>query len=163
MKKTILFTAIMFTGMLLSFAKATDRQPVPKETVATIRSLLVNADVMIILTSDPRATITKSGDRAFMDQVSVKQNGSVLVIRSTRNRNFKNKGIIYVPAGDLENININSSAYIKSTGILTIPDLRINVNGDCRVHIFTTGKVTPVSLSHEVDHFSRDLFSPGPL
>ncbi|MGZ8549799.1 MAG: hypothetical protein ACXWV2_04015, partial [Chitinophagaceae bacterium] len=58
---------------------------------------------------------------------------------------------------------INSAANIKSAGILEIPDLKIDINGDCNVHILTKGKVSPESDSHEFDYYARYLIAPVPF
>ena len=103
------------------------------------------------------------GDAAFMNTVSFSQTGDNLVIDASKRRNFKSSGTIYVPAKDLEIIRINSAANIKSAGILEIPDLKININGYCNVHILTKGKVSPESNSHEFDYYARDLIAPVPF
>ncbi|MGZ8511204.1 MAG: hypothetical protein ACXWWA_12535 [Chitinophagaceae bacterium] len=58
---------------------------------------------------------------------------------------------------------INSTANIKSTGILEIPDLKINTNGDCNVHILKKGRVSHESNSHEFDYYARDLIALVPF
>lgn len=165
MKKTI-FLTLLFTQIIMysSFsAENKKREPSHEKPKTVITTLTVNADVTVVLVNNKNQQVNMIGDAAFMNTVSFRQSGDNLVINASKRRNFKSSGIIYVPAGGLETIRINSAANIKSAGILEIPDLKININGDCNVHIFTKGKVSPESTSHEFDYYARDLGAPVPL
>jgi hypothetical protein len=162
MKKSVFLSLLALVTFFQFALAATNPADVDENNPGTaIRSLIVNANVTVVLMSGQHSQPEQIGDAVFMQLVSVKQTNGVLVINTKRDRNFKGRGIVYVPASSLENVRINGSADIKSSGILDIPNLAISINGDCRVHIFTTGKVSPESSAYEFDLFTRDLFAPG--
>lgn len=165
MKKTILLT-LLFTQIIVysSFSAENKKEAPPHEKPkTTITTLTVNADVTVVLVNSKNQQVNMTGDAAFMNTVSFRQMGDNLVIGASKRRNFKSSGTIYVPAGSLETIRINSAANIKSAGILEIPDLKIDINGDCNVHILTKGKVSPESAYYEFDYYARDLMAPVPF
>lgn len=165
MKKTLLLTVILMTAIIhSSFSAGFEKLPVSgnsKSKESAITSLVVNADVTIVLVNDKNRQVKMIGDETFMKLVSFKQYGNNLVVDASKNRDFKSNGIIYVSAASLENIRVNSAAHIRSSGILEIPDLKININGNCKVHVITTGKVSPAeSYKYLFDYYQRDLLLP---
>lgn len=162
MKKTILVT-MLFTMGIIQSSFSTDLKKSSNETnPAAITSLIVNADVTIVLVNDNKRPVNMIGDEAFMKLVTFSQQGNKLVVTALKNRDYKSKGIIYVPAGSLETIRINSDAFVRSSDILKSPLIKIAVNGDCKVHLYTKGKVDlEENQSYEVDYQVRNLLPPG--
>ena len=74
----------------------------------TITSLVVNADVSIVLTNETIQPVSLVGDSAFMQQVSVSLTAGSLRIHSTKKRDFRKRGILYIPAANLRQIVINN-------------------------------------------------------
>lgn len=165
MKKTILLTLLFIQLIMYSSFSAENKkgEPPHEKPKTAITTLTVNADVTVVLVSNKNQQVNMIGDAAFMNMVSFRQTGDNLVIDASKRRNFKSSGTIYVPAADLTTIQINSGANIKSAGILEIPDLKININGDCNVHILTKGKVSPESTYYEFDYYARDIIAPAPF
>jgi hypothetical protein len=137
MKKTILSTLVLVTMVLCSsFASAKpNRNPDP------ITSLVVNANVTVVLVTNPGQDLELDGDPVFMSGITIKQTEGRLVVDGDRKRNFKGHGIIYVPAKDLQQIKVNNAAFIRSSSALKTPLLRILVNSNCKFHISTLGKI----------------------
>lgn len=164
MKKTILATMLLTIGIIHSSFSADpgERKRMDKTNPSAIKTLTVNADVTIVLTEGNNQQVNMIGDETFMKLVSFKQEGNKLTVAASKRRDYKSKGIIYVPAGSIETIRINSDAFVRSADILHTPHIRIAVNGVCKVHLYTMGKVD-VDENHfyEVDYKSRNLLPPG--
>jgi hypothetical protein len=126
-----------------------------------ITSLIINANVAVVLVNDPNQAINMTGDSFFMEQVIFKQKGNRLIITAGKKRDWKTRGVIYIPAGGLEHIEINNAAKIRSTSILQMPTLKISVNGECELDILINGKIELTGNdSYEIDYHSRDLSQP---
>ncbi len=137
MKKTILSTLVILAMVLCSsFASAKlNHDPDP------ITSLVVNANVTVVLVTNPGQNLELDGDPVFMSGITIKQTQGRVVVDGDRKRNFKGHGIIYVPAKDLQQIKVNNAAFIRSSSALKTPLLRILVNSNCKFHISTLGKI----------------------
>jgi hypothetical protein len=124
----------------------------------TITSLVVNADVSIVLTNETIQPVSLVGDSAFMQQVSVSLTAGSLRIHSTKKRDFRKRGILYIPAANLRQIVINNCSKISSATILQISELKLTVNGECEIDIMVSGKVElSGNDSYEIDYRSRIL------
>ena len=147
MKLPVLFTGIVFSAFS---AAAMPEQRQPDEPA--IRSLVVNANVTVVLVDHPDQKIEMNGDPIFMNEVNIRRINGALVIDGNRGRNFKSRGMIYIPARALEQISINHSAFVRSSSTLHLPKLKIKINGSCKIHISTVGKIDFV----ETDLFEID-------
>lgn len=159
MKKTLFLTMLFVTGIIQSSFSTNHGKPQQNDDPKTaITSIVVNANVAIMLVNDSNQQINMIGDPFFMKLVTFKQQGGRLIITATKNRDFRYKGIIYIPAGSLEHIMINSSVNIKSSNILQSPNLKISVNGECEVKILINGKVELIgNESYDIDYRARQL------
>ncbi|RYG42831.1 MAG: hypothetical protein EOO01_22355 [Chitinophagaceae bacterium] len=130
----------------------------------TITSLVVNADVTIVLVNENRQPANLVGDSLFMEQVSVSQRGASLVVNASKKKDFRKRGVIYIPAGNIEHIVINNCSRISSATILQIPKLKLFVNGECEVDILVNGKVElSGNDSYEIEYRSKDLPAGVPV
>jgi Putative auto-transporter adhesin, head GIN domain len=166
MKKNLAVTvALMIAVVYASFSAGLQENTLssdPKDRAIT--SLVVNADVNIVLFNDGDKQVRMTGDAVFMEQVSFKQTGSTLVVNARKNRNWKTRGVVYVPAGNLTSIRVNNDAYVKSSGKLIIPKLEIEINGSCKVSVFTLGEVNLIKNdSFEVEYEVRKIQLAEPL
>jgi len=166
MKKNLMLTiALMMAVVYSSFSAGLEKNPLsktPKEVAIT--SLVINADVNIVLFNDGNKPVRMVGDAVFMEQVSFKQTGNTLVVNAIKNKNWKNKGVIYIPAGSLTSIQINNDAFVKSSGTLIIPMLDIEINGSCKVSVFTRGEVKLIQNdSYEIEYEVRKIPLPAPM
>jgi hypothetical protein len=137
-KKIVFFLSIF--ALLLNESSAnpiTDLTPGSKE----IRTLIINADVTVVLVANSKATLEIIGGEYINKHVSFQKNSDTLVINSTRNKDLKNSGVIYVPAGQLQIIRINSDAHVRSLYTLQIPKLDVVINGTCDFSISNIGVV----------------------
>jgi hypothetical protein len=141
MKKIIFILSVLFS-ILLNGASACrftgETTPTePKE----ITTLIINGDVSVVLVGNSKATLEVIGGEYINKHVSFKKNGDTLTINSTRNKNLKNAGVIYVPAGQLRIIRINSNAQVRSLYALQAPQLDVVINGGCDFMISNIGIV----------------------
>jgi len=158
MKKTIILSLVLLVTTILNFSSATTT---PKTLAnlepAPITTLIIDANVTVVLVDNYRANLEVSGLSSLRDIVTLKEIGDTLVIGTTKNRDVKQAGVIYVPAGQLKNIRINSEAHVISLYTLQIPKLDVVVNGACTVGIASIGEVTMTATpSYTVDQ-SREV------
>lgn len=165
MKKTIFLSLLLIIGIIHSSLAAERLNLSPGDpSPAAITSLVVNADVTIILLNDASRPAYMKGDAFFMEQISLHQTEGKLVIKAQKKKNFIGKGLIYVPASQLANIEVNSAAHIRTFNILPIPNLTLSINGDCKVHIATVGKIDLVGNdSYEIDYQVSELSFPATM
>jgi hypothetical protein len=159
MKKTFLAATLV-----LVWVSHTAFKPHKDFDQLTITSLVVNADVSIVLTNETTRPVNLVGDSIFMQQVLVSQNAGSLRINSTKKKDFRRRGILYIPAANLREIVINNCSKISSVTILPIPSLKLTVNGECEVDIMVTGNVElSGNDSYEIDYRSRVLPTAMPV
>ncbi len=140
MKRTI-FLSLIFLAVFAVRVSATDVFNKEIKTSGVITSLVVNSNVTVVLVTHPSEKLRMMGDQQFLEEVSIKQTEGKLIIDGNRRRNFKNRGVIYVPANHLQQIKINNAAYVHTASTLRIPNLKVVVNGDCKVNLVTLGKI----------------------
>jgi Putative auto-transporter adhesin, head GIN domain len=166
MKKSLFMTfVLMMSVMYSSFSAGFEKKPLPDGSKdPAITSLVVNADVNIVLFNDGDNRVRMTGDAVFMEQISCRQTGGRLVVNATKNKNWKNKGVIYIPANSLTSIQVNTDAYVKSSGALAIPKLDIEVNGSCKIAVLTWGEVNLIKNdSYDIEYDMRKISLPKPL
>ena len=165
MKKKFVVTFVLMMSVVHSSFSAGLENPLPKSPKeVAITSLVINADVNIVLFNDGNKQVRMVGDAVFMKQVSFKQRGNTLVVNAIKNKNWKDKGVIYIPASSLTSIQINNDAIVKSSGTLIIPMLDIEINGSCKVSVFTRGEVNLIQNdSYEIEYEVRKIPLPAPL
>lgn len=166
MKKNLIVTfVLMMSVMYSSFSAGLDKKPVSDDSKnPAITSLVVNADVNIVLINEGDKPVSMIGDAVFMEQVYYKQTGGRLVVNAIKNKNWKTRGTVYIAAGSLTSIRVNNDAYVKSSGALIIPKLDIEVNGSCKIAVFTWGEVNLIKNdSYEIEYDIRKIPLPEPL
>lgn len=166
MKKKLLIAAL-FVMSLLSSAYATPKPlPVPsfREPLMDITTLVINAHVTVVLVADNNQPVRMGGENVFLENVNLKQTGHKLVVEASKNRDLKNKGVIYIPAASLRYIEINSTAAVRTASSLTSPVLSIKVNGECKINIRTKGHLNIIEGPyHEVRYRESQVTSPVTL
>ena len=140
MKRLIILNFILlFTAIVnYSFGK-TSTTPTPDSSKIT--TLIIDANVKVVLADNENAQVQVFGDNTFTKLVTIKRSGDTLVIGSSKYRDLKSSGTIYVPANQLQNIRVNNSAQVQSLTTLQIPKLDVVVNGACKVTIASMGEV----------------------
>jgi hypothetical protein len=142
MKKAIILSLFLSLTTIFnySFGK-TGGDPVTPVEPARITTLIINANVTVVLVDNDKANLEVTGRSSLRDIVTLEEMGDTLIIGATRNRNFKEAGVIYVPASQLRNIRINSEAHVITFYPLQIPKLNVVINGVCTVDVATTGEL----------------------
>jgi len=142
-KTTILIIAVLFTAIFnYSFGTGV-HDSLSKNTGEAfhIATLVINADVTIVLVNNDEAALEATGNKAFKKYIRLWKTGDTLVINANKDRNFLN-GTIYVPASALRKIQVNSKARVRSLFALQIPNLDVTINGACDFSISNVGEVT---------------------
>jgi hypothetical protein len=156
MKKMIKLSLAFLLAGILNYAPANSTDEPSKP--GSIRTLIINADVNVVLINHENATLKVVGDKPLIKFVTFKLTGDTLLIHSSKTRNLKGAGTIYIPASRLENIRINSDAYVRSLSMLQVPKLDVVINGSCIVAISNAGEfnITGTSnYSFEQDRYIR--------
>ncbi len=142
MKKAIVLSlSLLFTTIFnYSFGRTSDNSGLPDEP-ARITTLIINADVTVVLTNNKQLIPEMMGNLTLTGLVSLVQTADTLLISSAREKNLKSAGIIYIPADQLRNIRINSEAHVSTLYSLRIPKLDVVINGTCFVNISNIGEL----------------------
>lgn len=115
---------------------------------AYIKTLIINADVTVVLVNSDKISADANGNEKFMSQVQVERSGDTLVINSQKRKDLRAKGVIYVSASHLRSIRINSSADVRTFNVLQLPVLDVVINGDCKVVVSNTGVTNLIETKH---------------
>ena len=143
MKKTIILSLVLLLTTILNYSSATTTpKTLAKVKPSPITTLIIDANVTVVLVDNYRANLEVTGLSSLRDIVTLKEIGDTLGIGAKKNRDIKQAGVIYVPASQLKNIRINSEAHVISLYTLQIPKLDVVVNGACTVGIASIGEVT---------------------
>lgn len=141
MNKSIFFMAVaLVCALIMKQAHSMNERPASAAfSKSTIKTLVINADVTVVLVNSDKIATEVNGDAKFMDQVQVERSGDTVLINSSKRRDYTHKGVIYVSATQLRNIQINSRANVKTLNTLRLAKLDVVVNGDCRIAVSNTG------------------------
>ncbi|HEY6503850.1 MAG TPA: DUF2807 domain-containing protein [Chitinophagaceae bacterium] len=162
MKKTILTGVILLFSTIAHYAFSMNTDPLPAAIKpAQPRTLVINANVTVVLVNGDDAFLRMEGGKDFEEQLTIRQTGHKLVIEAKRSRNLKGKGVIYVPAAYLKYIEINGDSYVKALTTLQNPKLDVLINGECKLHVVTTGVVNLLETErYSFEYKTRPVFIP---
>jgi putative autotransporter adhesin-like protein len=141
MKKTFVFSAVLTLLTISSFATGNNNGEPVITKPSKLSTLIVDANVSIVLVKNDNGTAALSGDEKFTKNITFRKTGDTLVIGYVKNRDYKEKGVVYVSANQLKNIKINSSARVRSVESLRIPKLDVVINGTCEFSISNVGEL----------------------
>src|SRR4030095_2396785 len=141
MKKTFVFSSVLTLLTILSFASGNNNGEPVKTKPSQLSTLIVDANVSIVLVKNDYGSAALSGDQKFTKNITFRKTGDTLVIGYVKNRDYKERGVVYVSANQLKNIKINSSARVRSVESLRIPKLDVVINGTCEFAIANVGEL----------------------
>jgi hypothetical protein len=139
MKKSIIFSSALTLLTIFSFASGIKNGNPEKSKPSQLTTLIIDANVTVVLVRNDFATAELTGGERFSKNITLRKTGDTLVIGSVRNKDLRERGIIYVSANQLMNIRINSSAYVRSFETLRNPKLDVVINGACELAISYIG------------------------
>lgn len=163
MKKIVLLSLIIQCAVISS--AFSNEPPLVKELkTGAYQTLVINANVTVVLTNEDEQALRMSGDETFMSRLTIKQIGHRLYIGATKNADLLSKGIIYIPAAKLQQIQVNSAAHVKSSGPLQIPNLQIRINGECKIHIVHVGELNLTGNDYyDYTQESKEMLIPSAM
>ncbi len=141
MKKTFVFSAVLTLLTISGFATGNNNGEPVITKPSKLSTLIVDANVSIVLVKNDNGTAALTGDEKFTKNITFRKTGDTLVIGYVKNRDYKEKGVVYVSANQLKNIKINSSARVRSVESLRIPKLDVVINGTCEFSISNVGEL----------------------
>jgi hypothetical protein len=163
MKKTIILSLVLLLTTILNYSSATTTpKTLAKVEPSPITTLIIDANVTVVLVDNYRANLEVTGLSSLRDIVTFKEMGDTLVIGTTKNRNVRQAGAIYVPASQLKNIRINSEARVISLYTLQVPKLDVVINGACTVDIASIGEVNMTGTPLYTVDQTRDVHRISP-
>ena len=136
-KTIVLFLAFVLATAFNSFGMGTSETK--KSDPSDIEMLVINANVTVVLVNNDKARPEVVGDKDLTGLVTVRQEGRTLVVSSSKKRDLRDAGIVYIPASQLRRIQINSDAHVSSMYSLKVPQLDVVINGACKIAISNTG------------------------
>jgi len=168
MSKAILFfLAIFFTGMVNNSSAADTHPKFPGDEPYALTTLIINANVTVVLVDNANGNVEMVGNQFLSQYVTFKQKGDTLTIGATKNKDFTNAGVIYIPANQLKKIHVNNDANLRCLHFIRVPKLDVVVNSLCRIAIANVGQVNFIETedyfvegSREVRHLPAGLVKP---
>ncbi len=141
-----LLTSVLFALLIMLFVPVFANEPGDKITSRTVvvnepwLKLKVWGDVQIILSPVISDRIGLEGTWDDINNIGFTlKKGSLTIHAQQVNNPATTK--IYVPAGMLQSIEVYGDAKLSSVGYLTIPQLRIKLDGEATVKIRSAGQV----------------------
>ena len=159
MKKTIILSSVFLLMAVLNQSFGRTAHDSATVVPAAIKTLIVNADVSVVLVDNDQANLEVTGRHSLRDIVSFKQSGDTLFIATTKKRDVKGAGVIYVPASHLQTIRVNSQANVTTAYPLLAPKVDVVINGECTVSIASIGKVNMTSSPSFIVDETRETHS----
>lgn len=159
--KKIIFFFVLFTGSFLNRSYGRNHVvPFSAEEHSLYSTIIVDADVTIVLINDPKASLQVMGSSLLSESVSVQQSHDTLYISAKPGKDLRDAGIIYLPVNAVQEIQINSKALVRSLDILHVSNLDIIVNGACSFMLLHTGGIhIKGSGEYEVEQTVQRLYS----
>lgn len=145
MKKKFVFSSVLTLLTIFSLGSASfasgnnNEEPTSRVKLDRLTTLIIDADVTVVLLKNDYSAAALNGSEKFSKNVILRKTGDTLVIGYVKNRNYKEKGIVYVSANQLKNIRINSAANVRTYEALRIPKLDVVINGACEFAISNIG------------------------
>lgn len=164
MKQTITSIIVAIAMISVSAYGQTTSHPLPTTEPTQASTLVINADVTVVLVNNEKAVLTVTGRKKLPELVTFKRIGDTLIIDAAKQRILKGAGVIYVPASRLQTIRINSGAHVTSLHSLQTPKLDVFVNGACTFTISNIGKLNVVGSEHYlVDEYTQTHELPADI
>lgn len=111
--------------------------------IRTFQDIVIDANVIVVLVEDSGNTLRMEGDAGFLKYVQVKERGGRLKISSLR-RGPKVKGQVWIPVKGLKTLRLSNNAVVRSTTVLSSPELDIELDGSCDIRLITNGVINIV-------------------
>jgi hypothetical protein len=167
MSKAILFFLILFTSLVNKSSASDTATKFTGDQPYVLTTLIINANVTVVLVDNPNGNVEMVGNDFLSQHIIFKQKGDTLTIGATKNKDFTNAGIIYIPANQLKKIHVNNDANVRCLHFIQVPQLDVVVNSLCRVAIANIGQVNFIETedyfveeSREIRHLPAGLVRP---
>jgi Putative auto-transporter adhesin, head GIN domain len=142
MKKPIVLSLVLLSISLLNYSVASDGHwPLSVEKLAGVNTLIVNANVTIVLVNNNSPVLEMVGNKSLSKNVSFEKTGNTLVISVANKKNLVGAGVIYISANEFRKIQINGNCNLRTLNTLQIPTLDVVFNGVCEFEIRNIGEV----------------------
>jgi hypothetical protein len=145
-RKWVLIMAAMLVTAPVIQAQTADKfnYVVSEVALSSFEKLVVDANIDLVLVQDDtlkRAII--EGDEQLVPQIAVTIVNGIMTISSRGNNSwYKGKVQVTVAVKELSKLEVNANATISTRNALHSAKLLVTVNGDCDVHVTSTGKVS---------------------
>ena len=139
-----LLTAVLLLATTAASAQTTGKKKsaITKVNVDSFHKLVINASIDVLLIQDNEPGILYiEGDKAYFDDISIKQESGVLTIEASKDRSYKNKIYIGLPVKDLKAVDIYAKSFVTGMNTLQSKDIIITMHEECIVNLKSTGNI----------------------
>lgn len=143
MKKILAFVAsLLLTGAIAQINNEKPTQELNSNSVVQtpFTAVVVNADIELVLTQSGNGLSEITGNKKNLDQVYFFVKKGTLYIE-TNNSTTINHPVIHLSVRQLENLEVNANAKIRSKGLLESRNLSVNVNSEAYFDLKSTGSI----------------------
>jgi hypothetical protein len=143
MKRTLIIAAMLLAiGGVVSAGNNPAKRTSREISVLPFDKLSVSANVTVILYESPTAnTVIVKGKDSHARNIVVLQKDSRLLITSNNGDDLKDRVTVFIPVYKLKSLDVSNDAVIRSQTILDCPNLDVETDGLCQIHIIVSGNV----------------------
>lgn len=138
-----MFTALALFITTQAFAVNKDTAQTKSATwssASPFTSITVSNDIDIILVEDNSTVIKVQGKDLLVDAIRLEVIKGELKVSSLK-QSVRHKVTVLIPVNRLQQLTVRGSSKISSLGVLNSPKLKVNIAGDCIVHVTTIGAI----------------------
>lgn len=142
MKRKIGLAALaLATFVMQSFASGNPAVSRKIENNQAFGKIIVGENLNVMLVDEEATTIIVEGKADLLNSIEVSNKYGVLTI-SSKNNATASGVMVYVPVKSLYNLEIGDNSKVYSPDIIKADDLKVLLNGECKIGLQTTGKIT---------------------
>lgn len=142
MKRKIGLVVLAFTAFVMqSFAAGNPSKSRRIENNEAFGKIIVGENLNVMLVDEDTATIIVEGKAELLNSVEVSNSHGVLTI-SSKDKATALKIMVYVPVKSLYGLEVGDNSNVYSPDIIKAADLKVLLNGECKIGLQTTGKIT---------------------
>lgn len=109
-------------------------------SASAFTSITVSNNVDVILIEDNSTVIKIQGKDVLVDAIRLEVIKGELKVSSLK-QSVRHKVTVFIPVNRLQQITVRGASKISSQGVLNSPKLKVNIAGDCIVHVTTVGAI----------------------
>ena len=146
MKKQFLATLVLLVTVVATASAEKKKTLSTASRMVTVqqhsKKLVVEGNVDVVLYENNSSTVSIFGYENNIQGTTVTEKNGVLTIS---NKNDGEKTLVYVPVKNISAIEATGNAKITSATVLNSKEITLVANGDCNIHITTSGRIEVIN------------------